>query len=343
LSNTEDIVPVIILNWNGEDDTIACLKSIRASEYAGFVPVLVDNGSEHESLEALERACRALFGAVLCLDGAALAATKASCAAEIAQFLREDSLILIKNGENLGFARGNNVGVRLAELAGAQWVMFLNNDTVVEPLVFREMRAFMRSHPSFHVATAQVRHFDQPTRIQNCGGDLTYFGSRTYRFADQDASVLPKATFSSITFATGCALLLRFKAVGTLTEKFFFGEEDYELALRMRRLGLPMACVHGAIVHHKGGMSIRRSSRAAGAILIHYVSRLIDLRNYYSKPRWHVTRMLAYLYLPFLLSKHGIDPRQTVAFVRRVESYVRRNSGVSHADFLEMIATGVRG
>ena len=41
MSNTEDIVPVIILNWNGEDDTIACLKSIRASEYAGFVPVLV--------------------------------------------------------------------------------------------------------------------------------------------------------------------------------------------------------------------------------------------------------------------------------------------------------------
>src|SRR5438046_1168050 len=256
-----DIIPVLILNWNGEDDTVECLKSIRRSVPAGFVPVLIDNGSRAESIERLKRECSEMFGKVLYLRGSEVAAAGGSWRAEFREYLGEDSLVFIENGENLGFAKGNNVGIRFAESIGAECVMLLNNDTVVAPEAFQELRRFLDKYPEFSAVTAQVRQFHPNTRIQNCGGDLTYFGSRKYRFADKDASAVLESDYSVVSFVTGCALVFKYKVTGALSEDFFFGEDDYEFALRMRRLGLEMACVHGAIVYHQDGATIRRSSR----------------------------------------------------------------------------------
>ena len=336
--NSQDVIPVVILNWNGEDDTIECLKSIRKSAAAGFVPVVVDNGSKAESVERLKRECGQIFSRVLCLRGSELSAVGDAARDEFAEYLSEDSMVFIENGENKGFAGGNNVGIKFAELAGAEWVMLLNNDTVVAPEAFQQLRTFLRDHPSFTAITAQIRYYSANRRIQNCGGDLTYFGSRKYKFANRDASVVPKSDYSVITFITGCALLFKYKAVGTLTEDFFFGEEDYEFSLRMRKLGLEMACAHGAVVYHKVGATIGRNSTRLGAILLQYVSRLINTRNHYSKVRWHVTRILAYLYLPVLLTRNGIDPRRALGAIRRVESYLKRNRVVDRAEFGAMIA-----
>ena len=337
VEDSEFVIPVVILNWNGEDDTIECLKSIRRSAPASFLPVLVDNGSKPESLERLKRECSSIFSKILYLRGSELSAFGGTPRSELQEYRSEDSLAFIENGENKGFAGGNNVGIRFAELIGAEWVMLLNNDTVVSPEAFQEMRKFLRTYRSFTAITAQVRYFNPDTRIQNCGGDLTYFGSRKYKFANREACVLPRVNYSIITFITGCALLFKYKVTGPLTEDFFFGEEDYEFSLRMRKLGLEMACVHGAVVYHKGGATIGRNSTRFGAILLQYVSRLINTRNHYSKIRWHATRILAYLYLPVLLRRNGIDARKSMGAIRKVESYLKQNRGVDRAEFGAMI------
>jgi len=337
VENSEDVIPVVILNWNGEPDTLECLQSIRKSVPAGFVPVVVDNGSNPESVERLKRECSLIFGKILFLKEDELSALRGTPRAGFREYLGEDSLVFIQNAENLGFAKGNNVGVKFAELVGAEWVMLLNNDTVVSPEVFRELRRFLRNYSSFAAITPQIRYYKPSTRIQNCGGDLTYFGRQRYRFANMDASVLPESDFSVVTFVTGCALLFKYRVTGALTEDFFFGEEDYEFSLRMRKLGLKMACVHGAVVHHKVGTTITRSSRPLGAILVYYVNRLTNTRNYYSKIRWHTTRILAYLYLPVLLARKGIDLRNTLSALRRVESHLRRHRGVARAEFQSLV------
>jgi GT2 family glycosyltransferase len=328
----EDAIPIVILNWNGEHDTLECLKSIRNSVPAGFVPVLVDNGSDSDSVERLKRACGQIYSKILYLKRSELSASQDRHDAGFAEHLDDDALVFIENGENLGFAKGNNVGVRFAELVGSDWVMLLNNDTVVSTDAFQELRKFLWSRPSVAAVAPQVRQYNAGTRIQNCGGDLTYFGSRKYRFANMDASALPKSDFSVVTFLTGCALLFKYKVTGMLTEDFFFGEEDYEFALRMRRLGLEMACVHAAIVYHKGGATIRRSSNHLGSILVQYVSRLLNTRNYYTTARWHATRMMAYLYLPILLGRKGIDPRKSISIIRRTESYLQSHRNVGRMD-----------
>ena len=333
IGDCRTVIPIVILNWNGENDTVECLKSIRKSIPAGFVPILVDNGSEAKSLERLKRECGLLFGKILLLKENEWAALQGAPLAELLEDLKNDSLVLIENGENLGFAKGNNVGVRFAELLGAEWVMLLNNDTVVWPDTLQQLRRFLANHPSFAAITAQIRDFGCNGRIQNCGGDLTYFGSRKYKFANLDAALLPQADFSVITFITGCVLLFKYKVTGVLTEDFFFGEEDYEFSLRMKNRGLKMACVHGAVVYHKGGASIAKRSRPLGAILVQYVSRLSNTRNHYSRSRWQITRILAYLYLPVLLTRNGINPRRSLGAIRRVQSYLKRSSRVSRAQF----------
>ncbi len=333
VENAEGAIPVVILNWNGEDDTVECLKSVRKSIPAGFVPVVVDNGSKAESLERLKRECVPMFGRILCLKGSEVSARRH----EFQEHLGEGALVFIENGENLGFAKGNNVGIRFAESIGAEWVMLLNNDTEVAPEVFQELRRFLGSHPEFAAITAQVRHFQPNTRIQNCGGDLTYFGSRKYKFANMEACALPETDYSVVSFVTGCALLFKYKVTGVLTEDFFFGEEDYEFSLRMRELGLEMACAHGAVVHHKVGASIARSSRPLGVILVHYVSRLVNTRNHYSKARWQATRILAYLYLPVLLARNGIDLRKSISAIRKVESHLRHHRRVERAEFQSLV------
>lgn len=331
------MIPVIILNWNGENDTVGCLKSIRDSVPAGFVPVLVDNGSSVGSLKKLRCECSHIFSKVLFLSGSELSEKGGALQDVFSAYQGEDSLVFIENGENLGFAKGNNVGIRFAELAGAEWVMLLNNDTVVAPEMFRELRTFREAHPSFVAITPQIRYHTPNTRIQNCGGELTFFGGQKYRFADMDASAAAESDFSVVTFITGCALFFRYKHTGTLTEDFFFGEEDYEFALRMEKLGLAMACSHRAVVYHKRGATIGRSSRPLGAILVYYVNRLANTRNYYSKFRWRITKMLAYFYLPVLLGRKGINPRNAISAIRRIESCLKRSRGLDGAEFRSLV------
>jgi GT2 family glycosyltransferase len=337
VENAGGIIPVVILNWNGEDDTIECLKSIRKSVPAGFVPVLIDNGSKHENVERLKQECRQTFKKILFLRGSEILASEGLPGAELREQQGEDSMVFVENGENKGFAGGSNVGVRFAERIGAEWAMLLNNDTVVSPETFVELRRFLRTHPSFAAVTAQIRHYKPNTRIQNCGGDLTYFGRQRYRFANKDASVVPKSDHSMVTFVTGCALLFKYKVTGALSEDYFFGEDDYEFSLRMKKLGLEMACAYGAVVYHKVGATISKSSRPFGGILVYYANRLSNTRNYYSKARWHATRILAYLYLPVLLVKKGIDVRKSLSAIRKVESHLKYHRNVARAEFQSLV------
>jgi GT2 family glycosyltransferase len=338
--NAEDVIPVVILNWNGEDDTIECLRSIRASIPAGFLPVLIDNGSKPENVARLKHECSQIFSGILFLRESEISVLGGAPRAEFLEQLGDHSMIFIENGENKGFAGGNNVGIKFAELIGAEWGMLLNNDTVVSPKAFVELRRFLRTYPSFTAVTAQIRHYKPNMRIQNCGGDLTYFGRQRYKFAGKDVSVVPDADYSVVTFVTGCALLFKFMVTGTLTEDFFFGEEDYEFSLRMSKLGLKMACVHGAVVYHKVGATIARSSRPLGGILVYYANRLTNTRNYYSKVRWQTTRLLAYLYLPVLFARKGIDVRSSLSAIKRVESHLKRHRNVARAEFQSLIMCG---
>src|SRR5258708_26926684 len=97
VENAVGVIPVVIRNWNGEEDTVECLKSIRKSVPAGFVPVVVDNGSKAESIERLKREGSQMFGRILYLKGSEVPELDNTLRNAFANYLDRDSLVFILN------------------------------------------------------------------------------------------------------------------------------------------------------------------------------------------------------------------------------------------------------
>ena len=297
---------VVILNWNGGADTIACLESLGAQTSRDVRVVIVDNGSEDDSVARI-----------------------GDWASD-----RNAALEVIENGDNLGFAAGCNVGIRHALAAGADYVMLLNNDTVLAPDVVGILVRFLDQHPDYAAVTGQIRYADRPV-IWNCGGDLTWFGSRKYLYGEQPVARVPQSGWRRITFVTGCAALVRasvFREQGLLTERFFFGEEDYDFSRRLRRAHLLIASCLDAVITHRVGSSIDRAAPpvALGRYYVYYLNRFIDMRDHYPRPVWWLWRWASLAYvLPRLKMSRGLSWRAVARLGRKLLRDSSRLDGVS--------------
>lgn len=248
---------IILLNWNGADDTLDCLKSLEKAA-GDFCVIVADNGSTDDSLKRLEAY-----------------ASNAPIRIEI-----------LPLGFNYGFAIGNNKAVKYAqEKYHPEYFMLLNNDTVVKPDFLSEIFRYSAQHPDYDVFTPRINYWKERERIWMCGGQLT-FGSRTSTCRDCLVSSVSLPEFVPVTFISGCALLCKSGILESdgklLTERFFFGEEDYEFALRMKKKGVRMACINSSVIYHKVGNSLPPDPQTRlGRFYMYYLGRLIIARYYY--------------------------------------------------------------
>ena len=198
-------VTVIVLNWCNEHDTEACLESLAASRYEELTVLLVDNGSPDGSGDRLHA--------------------------------RFPETPYLQTGANLGYAAGNNRGMEWALERGADYLLVLNNDTVVDAGCVARLVDTAESHGAAVVAP-QIRYFDEPDRVWYGGGVF----SRPRAIGVHRAVVEsgdPGAP-TQVTFVTGCCFLIRADAVaqlGGFDESFFAYVEDAELSVRCRRRG----------------------------------------------------------------------------------------------------------
>lgn len=301
---------IILLNYNGSEDTLACLDSLRTAKLGDATITVVDNGSLESDLSMLldwnERT--AFFTCVERLSAEAkLAFTKA--------IISEVGPTLLLSPVNRGFAAGNNLATRLALARGQEEVLLLNNDTTVYPDFLQQLAKARTKHPEA-VLTPQIRRFFEPHLVWNCGGDLQWPGRKTYKYADTPVADLPAVTELEISFVTGCALLYQPEKTGLLTERFFFGEEDMEFSLRLRRKGIPIFCALASIVYHKVGRSLSDSARKSE---IFTLKRLVNLRR--ELDGWSF--LIAYTYyllnlLRLLLLRYRIGARAALKQTFRV-------------------------
>ena len=245
---------IIILNWNGADDTIACLRSLENARGSFFV-VIADNGSADDSVFRIKE-----YAAGSSLE-----------------------IRVLELGHNYGFAVGNNRAVKYAMNSSPDSYLLLNNDTEVTPGFLVRLEEFRKSHSRYQVLTPRINYYYDKERIWNCGGVLR-FGFRRYRYAGahQDR-VLNKKPFR-IGFVTGCALYFTpqviYDGFTPFTDRFFFGEEDFEFSLRMKCRGVRMACVTDSVIYHKvsaAGDAMVRS----GKVYLHLLNRYVDIRSQY--------------------------------------------------------------
>lgn len=340
---------VIVVNWNGAEDTLECLRSLwqgHVSESADTIEpplrvIVVDNGSTDDSLQRLATGLSALGLESACLEPAAARDGP----------LPQAPVWLLAVGENLGFAAGCNVGLRLADRAGCAAACFLNNDTVVERHALQRLvKRLLEVHGSNDgsdrhcFATLPMITVHGTDRIWNCGGEVWPLGLRRYHLAGRLRQEGTRRGEIRCSFFTGCCFVVRtaeFVARGGFSERFFFGEEDFELGLWMRAQSLHAVCVTSAVVQHKVSASFQAASgsRAGARAFVYYLNRFIHMRLRFGVWRWRLWSAAYLPYVALLLWRSGTVPAgELPSFGRRLLVRAATMDHVARADFEAVMA-----
>jgi GT2 family glycosyltransferase len=219
----------VVLNWNGGEDTLAALASLD-----GVDTICVDNGSSDGSDRAVEE--------------------------------RFPSVELLRTGANLGFAGGNNAGIRRALERGAELVLLLNNDAVAGPGLVDALARAAAARPDAGLLACTILHEDGS--VQYAGAS---FAARLGYSGRVSTAVPPGLT--DVARADGAALAVTRTAVeraGLLDESLFLYVEDVEWSLRVRAAGLAVVLVPDARVRHRGSAA---SGGAASTTNLYYDTR----------------------------------------------------------------------
>jgi len=244
---TEPRVVVVILTYNDWVNTAECLDSLACVTYTNFEVLIVDNGSTDGTVESVR-----------------------------AQF---PNVVVIANGANLGYAEGNNVGLRWARTHGADYALLLNNDVTVAPDLITELVQTAEQDPGAALLGPLVYHFDEPQVIQSAGGE-----ARGWRFYHRGMNQPDKGQFCSIEpvgWVTGCTILARCSAIakfGLFDAGFFLYGEELDWCLRAHKAGYQVLFVPQAKVWHKGV----QTQYAPGPLVTYYSARneLLLLRKH---------------------------------------------------------------
>jgi len=332
---------IIILNWNSWNDTFECLTSLLESTFTDFKIFLVDNDSSDDSIVQILSWAKEKRGRIN-VHPYKLSDLHNTTLPNFKDTGNGDDIVLIKSPENMGFARGCNAGIRLAIQTGFKNIMLLNNDTTIDKECLKELMHFLDRHPEYDVITPKINHYLQRDRIWNCGGRLTWTGSRKYYCRDKIDNQKTEDGFRKITFITGCALMARtkiFHNYGLLSEKFFFGEEDYEFSRRMKKHSVHMAAVFPARVYHKIGRSLESITmeNPLDKHIIFYLNRFIDLKQFYPRMYWSIWRWFALCYiLPMLKLKYHTRIKELLHFGSLILTYSKERDGISSEDFFKL-------
>jgi GT2 family glycosyltransferase len=221
-------VAIVVLNWNGLADTLACVESLSRLRYANHRVIVVDNGSTDGSVPALR-------------DAASSSRTE-----------------LLEAGRNLGYAGGNNLGIRHALDRGADFVLVLNNDTTVDPLLLDELLLAADRHPAAGCFAPWIFYFNDRERIWFTRSEWSP-GKDAFTAPDKGRLVSEVSTEAADTeYVCGAALFFRAEValkIELFDERFFLVYEDADWCFRARRAGFGSMSVPGARVWHKIGTS----------------------------------------------------------------------------------------
>ena len=321
------MVGIIILNWNGWKDTISCIESLQKCK-ENFYTLVYDNGSDDQSIDKIaDFLNEGAINYVIADDGKCIAQPN------------NKYYYLVKGKENYGFAKGNNNAIKLLAKNLPEYILLLNNDTIVEPDFLDKLTYFADKNIGYDAMTPVICYNSNRDVVWNCGG-RQLFGLRKYYYAKKNISDIKEMSHINISFVTGCALLFRpdvLKKDGCLfTENFFFGEEDFNFCIRMNKERRKMACVLDSKIYHKVSASTSMKNQN-GKIFIHYLNRFIDVRQNYSKLFYLFWLMLNVAYLIPLLKRNGLGIKSTIVFLHKLLKLSMVKNNVTRQDFTEAI------
>jgi GT2 family glycosyltransferase len=241
-------VTIVVLNWNNGPDTLACLSSLFALAYPACDVLVVDNGSTDDSVARI----RAAY----------------------------PNVTLIETGANLGYAGGNNAGIRHALAHGTDIIGILNNDVTAEPDFLAPLLVALDSRPDIGVVTPLVaERSDDGGRVWALGSTVDQGTAAVSRnHAGEPAASWREQPSFDVDVASGAAMLIKrevFERAGLMDEDFFLYFEEVDWSLAVRRAGCHILAVPASVVWHKVSATLGATSPVVDYYMLRNHLRLI--------------------------------------------------------------------
>lgn len=223
MNKFQPLIYIIILNYNGYKDTIECVRSIEKIDYNNYNIVIVDNNSKDGSVEILKK--------------------------ELQNYK------IIQINRNKGFAGGNNIGIKYAIYKGAEYVLLLNNDTLVEPGFLTNLISGTLSEDNkIGVSIGKIYYYSGNNKIWYAGGGINYLKGESFQTGQDEIDYGQYDRKINVNFATGCMMLINkevIETVGYLQEDYFLYYEDTDYCMRVRKYGYKILYCPKSIIYHK--------------------------------------------------------------------------------------------
>ena len=168
----------------------------------------------------------------------------------------EPNVTLIRAGDNIGFGRGNNLGIQWALAnSSCEFIFLLNNDAVVYPESIGFLQDALAEDLGIGIATPRIAYLDNPEKLWYGGGIVDWRRASAFTPGFNQSIHAPLAmTERDVTFASGCALFFRrsvLRRLGGFNPTFFMYEEDVELCLRAAKNGFRIRYIPRSLILHR--------------------------------------------------------------------------------------------
>jgi len=284
-------VAVVMANYNGRKYLKGCIESIRQQTYKNLFITIVDNCSADHS----------------------------------ANFLLDEypEIDLITCDENKGFATGNNIGIRYAVRQGAEYVLLLNTDTVIEPLLIEKL--VHAADGGTAVAVPKIYSDKRRMKIWYAGGGMDTVNGKSYHYGWSE-----KTGIRDVDFACGCCVLIPrdiLEKAGMFDEKYYLYFEDTDLSFRWRKKGIPIRYVPEARMWHRIGGSGGKDGNLKHYYMIR--NHLYFIKKYQDEIQKKVYRVALDVFIERVLKEHNQEKRR-YAWWGILDFYMGRMSEFSH-------------
>ncbi len=233
-------IAVLILNYNGYSDTRECIKSINKLKYSNFYIIVVDNGSIGNDANRLR--------------------------------INFPNITLVESLINLGFTGGNNLGLHKAYELGFDYILFLNNDTIVSENLLEELVLFMENNKQVGLVGPITCYYNHKNTVSFAGGTLNRnTGLISFYKKDIDISNLVQLPIFC-SFIEGTAIFVGYsliKKIGGFNDIYFLTSEESELCIKVTNMGYKIAVLPTCKVWHK----ISKSMSIASELACYFVFR----------------------------------------------------------------------
>ena len=217
-------IMIILLNYNNYRDTIECINSIKQNTSENnfiYEIVVVDNKSTNESLSELKK-----------IEG----------------------ITLIQASENAGFSAGNNIGIKYAIKNKSEYILLLNNDTIITKNSINKMFLELKKHTDIEIISARIMYWDNKNLINCCGGEIDYFKGTAVIYGKGKEYKEANQEFTYTKFVTGCCMLMKtslVEEIGFLPEEYFMYYEDVDFCAKVQQKGYKIGVCLSSIIYHK--------------------------------------------------------------------------------------------